>query len=396
VTNSAAFEDLLFVVRKVGKLHCLATKRVPVNVTLRFNKEVAKLKTSQKKVKVWRAASRILQELKDANCKIYHKKTSKKRVNRDFEMYGFALHVVRGGHRFNVTTINDMAVRAIFDKARSILTYENLHGLRTAFAEMLPYKKILNLYGIHTKSLFRYEFVKKGRRRKAMEPFIMRPDEPKDAESLVFFDLYPSISAAILTLKKCVYNDEYRQVLHNFFQEVKKHGIRHIAVDLMGNPGGSSLSVQEFLRYLPHREGFQDYKVFVRKEGQLIPYIPKINISKEKYTDLIFDGDIYVLTGEFTRNAATRFSVLLQDNKMAKVVGEACGSKPSNYGHGTTFELPNTKLCLVVTSKQYKRPDVSKEKDTFQEPDHPIVWFQAQEFFLRKVCKTAGDALLEG
>jgi hypothetical protein len=392
VTNNAAFEDLLFVIRKVGKLHCLATKRVPVNVTLRFNKEVAKLKTSQKKMKVWRAASRILQELKDANCKIFHKKTFKKRVNRDFEMYGFGLYVVRGGYRYNVTTINDIAVRDIFDKARSIITYENLHGLRMAFAETISYKKILNLYGMHTKSLFRYEYIKKGRRRKAVEPFIIRPEEPKDAEILVFYDLYPGVSAAVLTLKKCVYNDEYRQILHDFFQEVKKRGIRYIAVDLVSNPGGSSLAVQEFLRYLPPREGFQDYKVFVRKENQLIPYVPKINISKEKYKDLVFDGELYILTGECTRNAAMRFSVLLQDNKMAKIIGEASGSKPSNYGQGMVFELPNTKLCLVITSKQYKRPDVRKEKDTFQEPDHPIAWFQAKEFFLRKICKDVANA----
>ncbi|MDR0633182.1 MAG: S41 family peptidase [Holosporales bacterium] len=387
VTNSAAFEDLLFVVRKISKLHCVATKRVPINVTLRFNAEVGKLKSSQKRVKIWRAANRILQELKDANCKIFHKKASKKRVNREFEMYGFAVYVVHGGYRFNVTAVNDVAVSVLFDKARSILPYENLHGLRTTFAETLPYKKILNLYGIHTKSLFRYEYIKKGRRRKAVETFIVRPEEPTNVERSVFFDLYPEMSAAILTMKKCIYNDEYKQVLRNFFKAVRKLGIRYIAVDLIGNPGGSSLAVQEFLRYIPQHEGFQDYKVFVRKEDQLIPFTPKINVNKEKYKDLIFDGDVYVLTGETTRNAATRFAVLLQDNKLAKVIGESSGSKPSHYGHGTMFELPNTKLCLIVTSKEYKRPDVRKEKDTFQVPDHPIVWFQAREFFLQRICK---------
>jgi hypothetical protein len=385
VTNNEAFEDLTFVMKKIEELHCSAVKKLPLEVILRFNEEVGKIKRSQKSVKVWRAINRILRELEDANCKIFPKKAFQKRLYERFEMFGGAIYIVKGYRRFNIITINGLSTSVIFDKARHIIPYENVHGLYATFAKTLPYKHFLHLYGAKSKKLCRYEYLKEGRRKKIEVPFIDEPSKSTEVEKYIYFDLFTQSKAAILTIKKCVFNQETQRILHNFFTDIKAKEIQNIAINLIDNPGGSSLLAKEFVRYLPTNEKYQNYKVFIRQENKMVPYIPKTNISESKYDDLIFKGNVYVLTAGTTLNAAARFSVLLQDNKLAKVIGEPCGSKPSNYGHCLYFELPNTKMCFVVTSKMYQRPDPSKDKIPFQKPDRFVPWFQAAEYFVKTV-----------
>jgi C-terminal processing protease CtpA/Prc len=88
--------------------------------------------------------------------------------------------------------------------------------------------------------------------------------------------------------------------------------------------------------------------------------------------DYLYDGKVYVLTSNQTFSSATMFSVYLQDNGFAKVIGEPSGNSPSAYGDVLTFQLPNSKLMFQTTFKYFKRPDISKDSIKTQVPDYAV------------------------
>lgn len=57
------------------------------------------------------------------------------------------------------------------------------------------------------------------------------------------------------------------------------------------------------------------------------------------------------------------FSVLLKDNKLAKIIGEPNSNVPSAYGDVIEFKLPNSKLILRTTFKKFIRPNKDDKND---------------------------------
>jgi hypothetical protein len=203
-----------------------------------------------------------------------------------------------------------------------------------------------------------------------------------DCSKFIHYKIFPLEIAAVLTIDKCIYSDCYKKVLHEFFKKVRSNGIRYVAIDIRENYAGSYKIAKEFIKYLPCDQ-YEDYKTITRKAAKLVSVSASSPVKNEKYSDLTFNGQLYILTSPVTSKAAARFSVVLQDNGLAKVIGEPCGTKPSCYGGRAVFELPNSKLQLVITTKEFKRPNAAKDKEQFQKPDYQVPWFQAVNFFLK-------------
>ena len=62
--------------------------------------------------------------------------------------------------------------------------------------------------------------------------------------------------------------------------------------------------------------------------------------------------------------------MLIQDNGIGKVVGEASGNLPSSYGDIVEFILPESGLYMQVSIKKWYRVDTSKNEEPV-EPDIP-------------------------
>jgi hypothetical protein len=175
-------------------------------------------------------------------------------------------------------------------------------------------------------------------------------------------------NVAIFTLNKCRYNKHYKKVLKDFFTEIKEKKITNIAVDLRNNGGGSSLVANEFVKYLnvDKIDGYTSYFRLRIIHGKG----PFHTLSGNKKINFIYNGSIYVLTSAQTFSSALNFSVLLQDNKLAKVIGEPCGNKPSQYGETVTFLMPNSKLYFNCSIGYFARPDKTVTDEPYQTPDY--------------------------
>ncbi len=189
--------------------------------------------------------------------------------------------------------------------------------------------------------------------------------ENEDYE-FVSYEIIPECDLAVLVLYSCNYNDQYKECLKTMFTEVKEKGINNVCVDLRDNGGGNSLVANEFISYLD----IDTYKSW-GQDWRLGPFIIKSKgstIHNERNKELLFTGNVYALTSVFTYSSAMDFAMLLTDNNLGTIIGEASGNRPGSYGDITIFKLPKSGLVMQVSTKKWYRVD-TECLDEFIEPD---------------------------
>jgi len=181
-------------------------------------------------------------------------------------------------------------------------------------------------------------------------------DSDSQPGSFVWYEIDKENGLALLTLTNCRFNDEYKACLRDMFTRVKEQGINNVAVDIRGNGGGSSLVVNEFIRYL----NVDSYKV----DGMVLrwgPFMADFSGSterkNEKYADLTFEGDVYLLTDSGSFSSAMMFAEYIKDNGLGTIIGEPPGNDPNGYGDVAEFRLGSSGLYMSVSTKQFFRPD---------------------------------------
>ena len=172
----------------------------------------------------------------------------------------------------------------------------------------------------------------------------------------------------MLTLTSCNNNDEYKRVLSSFFGTVKQKGITNIAVDLRENGGGNSSVANEFLTYVDV-DCYSSWESESRY-GPLLIRCCNGNIVNEKKSNA-FSGNLYVLTATETFSSAMDFAMLVGDNNIGTLVGEASGNIPDGYGDCLTFQMPESGLVMSVSYKRWYRIDQSKTGELIT-PDYAV------------------------
>ncbi|MBE6758867.1 MAG: hypothetical protein E7554_02100 [Ruminococcaceae bacterium] len=177
-------------------------------------------------------------------------------------------------------------------------------------------------------------------------------------DSFVRYEIDAENDLAVLTLTACQYDDEYIACLRDMFTEVKALGIGNVAVDLRGNGGGNSLVANEFIRYLP----VDTYCVdgYIHRLGCFMLDFTGDKytvIENRRYTDLAFDGNLYLLTDSGSFSSAMLFAAYIKDNGLGTLIGEPPGNDPNGFGDIAEFRLSNSRLYMSVSTKQFFRPD---------------------------------------
>ncbi len=180
-------------------------------------------------------------------------------------------------------------------------------------------------------------------------------DTDNEEENFVSYEIEQENNLAILSLDSCNYNDEYINCVHDMFQEVKNLNIKNIAVDLRNNGGGSSFVVTEFFKYLD----IDSYKTVSTSWRLGFFYLNLGNgvTPNDKYQDLLFDGNLYLLTSAGTFSSAMMFAEYVKDNKLGTIIGEAPGNNPNGCGEISCFKLPNSELFMQISTKRFYRAD---------------------------------------
>lgn len=176
-------------------------------------------------------------------------------------------------------------------------------------------------------------------------------------EQFVYYDYETELySQVILSLTECRYDEVYKEYLQLMFTDVKENGIKNVIVDLRGNGGGNSMVANEFIRYLP----VDTYKVggyYQRLGCFMLDFTKQTTMQNDKYTDLTFDGNVYLLTDSGSFSSAMLFAAYIKDNDLGTIIGEHPGNDPNGYGDVANFRFHNSGLYMSVSTKQFIRPD---------------------------------------
>lgn len=205
--------------------------------------------------------------------------------------------------------------------------------------------------------------------------------EENDTEETPFvsYEIDEGLKAAVLTLYSCNYNNEYKNTVKAMFQEIKEKGILHVAVDLRNNGGGNSLVANEFLKYID-TDSYQDWAADWRL-GCFMVHIPQRTVQNNKYEDLLFQGDLYLLTSNYTFSSAMNFAEYVKDNDLGTIIGEPSGNAPDSYGDISCFKLPESGIVIQISTKKWYRTNHMKG---LIEPDIPCDDRDALDYFYKE------------
>ncbi len=363
LTSQQAVGDLDYLVHRLAERHPACMNGLPDNVQLEYERERAGIAALPEVsvLSLWQSAARVLSSLGDAHTAVGINYENRVRLPLTFAWKDDTLICLGDEYDgFIVVEVGNISTEALYQRFLPQFSYELESWARHSFASRLNRGEYLSFVGVDIQGDI---------------PLVL--EKPNDGSRItVSFELCESVTASeekvganfdysvdsfvgmgIFTLRQCVYDEEYKNGLRDFFTSVQENNIRSVIVDLRSNPGGNSLVANEFIRYLP-AESYLTGATEVRFGSILRKNKPQSRKNQQLIP--VFFDDVYVLTGADTFSSATDFATLISDNKLGTVVGEIPGNMPSSYGDILYFQTPNARLVFTVSYKYFIRPDASK------------------------------------
>jgi C-terminal processing protease CtpA/Prc len=209
-------------------------------------------------------------------------------------------------------------------------------------------------------------------------------NQDKPSRPPLGYHIDPELSLGIFYLDECHPDQQYIKTVNDFFNAVSLHGIRHIAIDVRHNGGGNSGGIKIFLNYIDVNS-YKGVNADIRysKEAANARSYNKTDgyhhgdayvVTNKKVSDknLLFSGQLYVMTSPQTFSSANWFAVYVRDNNLGTVIGEPTGNAPTSFGDILSFRAPNSHLRFSVSHKKWNRPDPDNDPENALYPDIPI------------------------
>lgn len=369
LTKAQALEDLEYAMNKLRSTHPVFYFNTNSHVEARYE-EVKKEIEGKEKVTVAFLEARIesiLSILGDAHTKAIG--------NYDtYHIMKEANHHTKSGDV--LTKLNGITIKELWNSKKNLFSFEMEEAGIKEFSRQLvlleelvkmdiPVDKIVYTYennGVETD----YTYTKDDFLIQADYYKYNNMDVSKESKPFVYYEIDKDNDVAILTLDECINNDLYKNTLKNMFKEIKDNNINNVAVDLRNNGGGNSSVATEFIRYLDVDEYLE--WAYEERYGLITIENKEKTIKNEKYNDLVFKGNVYILTSIDSFSSAMNFAMYIKDNNIGKVIGEASSNNPNSYGDNTEHLLPNSKIYMQISYKTWHRISTVKDEE-FVEPN---------------------------
>jgi C-terminal processing protease CtpA/Prc len=195
---------------------------------------------------------------------------------------------------------------------------------------------------------------------------------------------------------------DYKQFLDSTFNILSSHKATHLVVDIRGNEGGDDGVRNKVISYLigqPAYYGVRRYFRFLSVPDVLMPHLetwdpsfkkPKSAADFELTNDNLyykknstasdtiipnekhFKGEIYLLTSATNSSSSFFMADILQQNKAAKLVGEATGGTKQGINGGQFFFLYLPSSGIEVDIPLIYQAPMGKRRDEGIQPDVEI------------------------
>lgn len=368
ISNEAAVEDLNALIDHLKKVHPMFEDGLTEDVKNAYLQALERLETADTITVngLRREIQSILHLMYDAHTSTYN--------NYPDDRYLMTVPQ-KSEEGYYVMSINGKSVGQIFEDAKPYNCYETEDGIILDLGSLAS----LDFYGYHAPFFFEWtdgenviseeyteeDFVSWSEFLEIRNQYV--PDNDKKPLEFVSYEINEEKSLAVLTLTQCNYNQTYIDCVRSMFVEIMQKDIQNVAVDLRGNGGGSSLVGNEFIRYLPvdhYFDGPYDWRWGV------FHFHSSGKTRNRYYKDMMFDGNVYILTDRESFSSAKDFAMLIQDNHLGKIIGEPSANAVNGYGEIAAFYLPNTGLFVQISTKKWYRIDETNT-DSYVMPDFP-------------------------
>ena len=383
-------EDLEFVIGVLGDVHPQTYHGFSKEQQKLIESLRARITEPMEAGKFYFIINEIFFSMKDGHTYINSLKNNQNRfIDSNLVWLQEGLYVTNNGDKLKqgdkIIAISGRSVDELLSELTHIIPSENLHSVQYKAGNILTREAYLGQLNLIRNNNVDY-LVERGNSELTVEmPLISKSKNisKRTSKPWVRFEIDEKLSLGIFTLDSCRYNDEYKKKLKNFFTDVKKHNIQHVAVDVRKNGGGNSQVVNEFLSYL----ALAKYKTFSgevrfskataqqrntpKNRGYMKPFV-RLNTTKNRKCrnqKLIFNGKLYILVSARTFSSANWFAVIVKDNKLGTVIGEPTGNQPSHYGDILQFQMPNTGFRFNCSFKKWIRPDTRNDPEDGLYPD---------------------------
>lgn len=356
-SKEEACEDLDYLTSCLERVHPLFSEGIPQNLQNRIDAEKSAWNDEVTSYELWRSAARVLHSLNDSHTM----------VTPSFPRLYLTDYLQKIDLNYKLTAINKQSINDIFKEKKDLFSFELAAWGKNALTNCFQTKEGLSFIGIDT-SYFEFTYISSDGREINVgytdEDFydydtasVVLNKETSDSPSYSY-DVNTGDNYGILTINSCDYDNDYKEFLYNFFNEIIEKNVGNVIVDLRDNTGGNSRVADEFILYL-------NYDKYKNAGGlwRLGPYTMNWDAREENiehYDDMLFGGNVYILTSSRTFSSGTIFAELISDNGFGKIVGEECGNMPDHYGDVAVFQTPNARLSFQVSTKHFNRIDESK------------------------------------
>lgn len=374
LTAEQVKEDIDFAMKTMRERHPVWLEKDNENVSKveqQYETELANIGEGMTVIEELKMLSRIMHELGDGHTESYVNLEENKYIN----------DLTQLGEGNELLAINGEPIEDIYKRFLEVFSYEREEFAKAVFDNNVTCSESsLRLCGVDTSHGVTFTIkTEEGQQQDYTYSFVpieeVKGRNQSDNEKWVSYELDEAKSVGIFKLTSCDYNQEYKDTVKAFFEEVSAKNIQHIIVDLRWNGGGSSNVANEFLRYV-NVDGYYMWANEVRIRNILVK--GKRSYCKNRKLSPVFDGDLYVLTNLRSYSAAMDFAMMVEDNQIGTIVGEASGNMPNSYGDCLLFAVPNSGINFQVSYKRWHRIDEEKEGQPL-EPDYPCKSEEAME-----------------
>lgn len=388
-----------FVVRTVGSAHAGSTHGLAP--TLRSAFTALRLRVGAGPVPAWRLAADlngVLALANDGHLAVRLQDAASQtcaRVPVDFAWTSAGLFV-RGGSGLplgaRVLAVGRHDLDSLDGLAARMVPHENAYWAHAEFARQLSREDFLRTIGaIGADGRVAVQYVGSDGQ-PAQAALALKDGTASAPEPIASSRFYADDSMGVLRLARLELEPALVEALRGFVAAVDRQGIRKVAIDLRGNPGGDSSVAVAVLKGLGITQ-YQGFSVDVRVSPELLARqpafdpkavspvfeslgLPPVPAAARHYVipaplvlgqlaQRLAEVDVkptsprqlFLLVDGGTFSSATLFSLLVRDNALGTLVGEPIGNATDFNGSELRLDIAATPYYLNLSTARLIRPD---------------------------------------
>ena len=278
-----------------------------------------------------------------------------------------------------ILSVNGIPINEIIDTVKACISSENNSYAKAIMERNLPiYMWALFDFNGHYNLLlkgsngYEYDVKLEGVNKEARSK---NTPEPKNENWSLHFPVEGNAYLIINTFSGSLRN-AFERDIDKYFEEINKRDIKNLFIDISENGGGNTdlakylyeyCNDQPYSLFSEVRMKYSDYafknrsnsftKLYYRlKKNEDDMLVFNSTIVEPKDRNHRFNGNLYVITSNFTFSTATDFAAIVKDHQAGKIIGEETGGLASCYGDIISDKLPNSKLLFGISYKYFLRP----------------------------------------